>query len=224
MFEKEEDLHTKIRFKREGMILKNSSKHLLKLAIGNSKYEPILQLFTFHQTIIFSPEPKVDVLFKLLKKTPKLILMAGIVDGYLASVKHLNDWCRLRDLETARSELVSVLNIGAQRIVADLSQQQRMLVGQLDQHVAINADKASAEGQQTGDHATQQSEAGDTQTEAVQTESQPNEAGKSAETENQQTSEAGKPAQSESQQSEAEKTAQASSESTDPTNKTPGDT
>ncbi|XP_039275371.1 39S ribosomal protein L10, mitochondrial isoform X2 [Nilaparvata lugens] len=221
MFEKEEDLHTKIRFKREGMILKNSSKHLLKLAIGNSKYEPILQLFTFHQTIIFSPEPKVDVLFKLLKKTPKLILMAGIVDGYLASVKHLNDWCRLRDLETARSELVSVLNIGAQRIVADLSQQQRMLVGQLDQHVAINADKASAEGQQTGDHATQQSEAGDI---SVQTESQPNEAGKSAETENQQTSEAGKPAQSESQQSEAEKTAQASSESTDPTNKTPGDT
>lgn len=149
MFEKEEQFGINIRFKREGMILKNSSKHTLKIAIANTKYEPILQLFSLHQTIIFSAEPKVDLLLKILKKTPKLILMAGIVDGYFASVTHLNDYCRLQDLETARAELVSVLNLGAQRIFADLNQQQRLLVGQLDQHVAIHAGKsAPADSQQ----------------------------------------------------------------------------
>ncbi|RZF45488.1 hypothetical protein LSTR_LSTR017516, partial [Laodelphax striatellus] len=69
--------------------------------------------------------------------------------GYFASVTHLNDYCRLQNLETARAELVSVLNLGAQRIFADLNQQQRLLVGQLDQHVAIHAGKsAPADSQQ----------------------------------------------------------------------------
>lgn len=57
------------------MKIERHSKYTLERAFRNTRYEAILSLFVTHSAIIFSNEPKVDKLLKILKKTPEYVLM-----------------------------------------------------------------------------------------------------------------------------------------------------
>lgn len=124
-----------IRFKRDGMTIKEHGKHLQHLALKGTKYESVLHLVEVHQVTIFCKEPKVEELLKNLKKTPQIILLAAIIDGYFANVAQVDQYAKLKDISHARAQLVSVLNSAAQSIVTGLNQHQTMLVAGLDQYV-----------------------------------------------------------------------------------------
>ncbi|XP_026675859.1 39S ribosomal protein L10, mitochondrial [Diaphorina citri] len=66
----------KVVFKRVGMtMLDRYGRATIEKALTNTKYISIMPLFKVSEAIIVSPEAKVDVLLKTLKKTPQLTLM-----------------------------------------------------------------------------------------------------------------------------------------------------
>ncbi|XP_075212234.1 mitochondrial ribosomal protein L10 isoform X2 [Lycorma delicatula] len=133
----EDQFNMIIRFKRNKMVIKYDGKHTTKLALKGTKFEPVLDLFTVHQCAIFCKEPNVKALLTNLKKTPQLILLAAIVDGYYANVNQIKEYARLEDISHARAQLVSVLNSAAQSIVSGLNHHQTALVSGLDQYLNL---------------------------------------------------------------------------------------
>ncbi|CAG2064760.1 unnamed protein product [Timema podura] len=57
------------------MHLKIYGRNTLKMAVENTRYEVVLKLFESHNLVVFSAEPQVGKLLKLLKKIPQLTLL-----------------------------------------------------------------------------------------------------------------------------------------------------
>lgn len=60
------------------MDIQKYSKYTAKLALENTRFEAVLQLFVAHNVIVFCDEPKVEALLKILKKIPQYILMGKL--------------------------------------------------------------------------------------------------------------------------------------------------
>lgn len=52
-----------------------NSRTTVNMAVENTKYTNILRLFEYHTLLLCSPDIKLDVTFKLLKKMPYYILL-----------------------------------------------------------------------------------------------------------------------------------------------------
>jgi hypothetical protein len=61
--------------KRENMYLKQYGKKVVRMALEETKYEPVLTLFTSRNFMVFSQDVQVSKLMKLNRRTPQLILM-----------------------------------------------------------------------------------------------------------------------------------------------------
>lgn len=61
--------------KKQSMYLKQYGKKVVRMALENTKYEPVLTLFTSRNFMVFSEEPQVAKLLKLNRRIPQLILM-----------------------------------------------------------------------------------------------------------------------------------------------------
>nr|CAD7458907.1 unnamed protein product [Timema tahoe] len=126
-----------VALKKQDMHLKIYGRSTLKMAVENTRYEVVLKLFESHNLVVFSAEPQVGKLLKLLKKIPQLALLAGIVDGQFLSKNELVRYSALPDLQTSRAGLVTVLNSMPAQIVHNLNHHQQTLVGHLQQHLEI---------------------------------------------------------------------------------------
>lgn len=67
-----------VAFKKEAMYLKEYSKYTVKMAIENTPYITILPLFESRTVVLFSEEPKVEKLLKIIKKMPSITLMCKL--------------------------------------------------------------------------------------------------------------------------------------------------
>lgn len=124
----------KVAFHKEKMHLKAYGMSIMKKAMIGTQYEPLLPLFGSHNCIVFSEEAKIVQLFKILKKTPQLILLAGVVENRLLSKNELVDLSKLPNLTTARAQLVGVLNSVGGGLVSNLQAHQTNLCSLLDLH------------------------------------------------------------------------------------------
>lgn len=61
--------------KIEHFHIRRYGKKVIQKALVGTAYEPCLSLYVSHNEIIFSEQNKVDVLLKILKKAPQLILL-----------------------------------------------------------------------------------------------------------------------------------------------------
>jgi ribosomal protein L10 len=61
--------------KKQNMYLKQYGKKIVRMALEETKYEPVLTLFTSRNFMVFSQEPQVAKLLKLNRRIPQLILM-----------------------------------------------------------------------------------------------------------------------------------------------------
>lgn len=61
--------------KKQNMYLKQYGKKTVRMALKETKYEPVLTLFSSRNFMVFSQEPQVAKLLKLNRKMPQLILM-----------------------------------------------------------------------------------------------------------------------------------------------------
>ncbi|PSN48048.1 39S ribosomal protein L10 [Blattella germanica] len=102
--------------KKQNMYLKQYGKKVLQLAVENTKYEAVLQLFTSHNFMVLSPEQKLGKLLKLSKKMPQMVLM---------------------DLPTAQAGVVAVLESVAANLRQNLLHHQQTLVSHLEKHYEL---------------------------------------------------------------------------------------
>ncbi|BES89708.1 ribosomal protein, L10 [Nesidiocoris tenuis] len=131
---------TRVKLKKEGMTLEVYSKHTVKLAVADSPYEAILQLYVAHNAIVFSDEPKVGKLLKIMKKIPQFVVLAGMVEGRLLSVTQLENYANLGDVTSARAQLVGTLNSAGSSLISRLNQAPSSLVSRLDQYADLKKD------------------------------------------------------------------------------------
>ena len=64
-----------IMLKKQNMHLKQYGKKIVRMALEETKYEPVLTLYTSRNIIVFSEEPQVAKLLKLKKRMPQFVLM-----------------------------------------------------------------------------------------------------------------------------------------------------
>lgn len=126
--------NVKVAFHKENMHLKAYGMSIMEKAMLGNQYEPLLPLFGAKNCIVFSEEAKIAQLLKIVKKTPQLILLAGVVENRLLSKNELVDLSKLPNLTTARAQLVGVLNSVGAGLVSNLQAHQTNFCNLLDVH------------------------------------------------------------------------------------------
>lgn len=134
-----------IMLKKQNMHLKQYGKKIVRMALKETEYEPVLTLFTSRNFMVFSEEPQVAKLLKLKKRMPQFILMAGIVDDRFMNVKELERYSKMPDLQTAQAGVVAVLNSAAVRLTQNLTHHQQTLLGHLRKHVELQQESSPEE-------------------------------------------------------------------------------
>lgn len=61
--------------KKNKMHLRTYGKKIVEMATKGTRYEAVNHLFTSHQQIIFGQPENAGLMFKILKKTPQLVVM-----------------------------------------------------------------------------------------------------------------------------------------------------
>lgn len=61
--------------RKNNMYLRTYGKKIVSMATKGTRYEAVNQLFTSQQNIIFGQPENADKLFKILKKTPQMVVM-----------------------------------------------------------------------------------------------------------------------------------------------------
>ncbi|XP_026727062.1 39S ribosomal protein L10, mitochondrial [Trichoplusia ni] len=123
---------------KNDMHLRCYGKKIISMATTGTRYEAVNHLFTSHQNIIFGQPEKIVTLFKIMKKAPQLIVMAGIIQDRLMSKNELVEYSQMQNIDVARSQLCAVLDSAGSSLVRQLTQGQQTLVGHLEKHVELN--------------------------------------------------------------------------------------
>ncbi|XP_013182847.2 large ribosomal subunit protein uL10m [Amyelois transitella] len=123
--------------KKNDMHLRTYGKKIVSMATKGTRYEAVNQLFTSHQNIIFGQPDKADKMFKILKKAPQLVVMAGIIQDKFMSKNELLEFSKMPSIDMARSQLCAVLDSAGCSLVRQLNQSQQMLVSYLEKHVEL---------------------------------------------------------------------------------------
>ncbi|XP_065345935.1 large ribosomal subunit protein uL10m [Cloeon dipterum] len=119
--------------KRKGIHLQTFGKQVATRAFKGTKYEAILPLMIYHNSIAFAEKSSaVKTLMSLKKKIRHHVLIAGIVEDRLMTVSQLEKYAALPDLTMARAQLVSVLNSAGGTLVSQLNTHQQNFVSNLE--------------------------------------------------------------------------------------------
>ncbi|XP_022834372.1 39S ribosomal protein L10, mitochondrial [Spodoptera litura] len=124
---------------KNNMHLRTYGKKIVSMATTGTRYEAVNHLFTSHQNIIFGQPENVAKMFKIMKKAPQLVIMAGIIQDRLMSKNELLEYSQMQNIDVARSQLCAVLDSAGSCLVRQLTQGQQALVGHLEKHVELQS-------------------------------------------------------------------------------------
>lgn len=132
-------------FHKQGATLKTYGS-LIEFAIRDTKYRTMLQLFKTKYAIVFSSENNINELLKILRKTPKLILLAGIVENRFMSKNEIVKFSELPSLDVVRAQFATTLFSPGNTIVSNLQSHQSNFCSLLDVHAkALGESKQKTE-------------------------------------------------------------------------------
>lgn len=109
-------------------------KAVLKQALEGTKFETVLPLFEARNCIAFSPNMEINKMLKAVRRTPQLILLAGIVEDQLLSKNELTELATGPNLMQKQMQLVQLLNSVGGSVVNNLQTHQTQLSNLLDLH------------------------------------------------------------------------------------------
>uniref|UniRef100_A0A182NP25 Large ribosomal subunit protein uL10m n=1 Tax=Anopheles dirus TaxID=7168 RepID=A0A182NP25_9DIPT len=143
---KQEDMFkAQVALHRHNVSVKVYGKSIMRKAVADTRFEAILPLFEAKTAIIFSPEvQKIKQVLSVLKKTPQLVLLSGIVEGRLLSKNEFVAYAAMPDLTTVRAQFAAVLDSAGGKIVSDLQCHQSQLVNLLDAYAKNDTQTSAA--------------------------------------------------------------------------------
>lgn len=127
----EEQFNAAVAFKKQGMTLKTYSRKILRMALEDTKFEPVQPLFTTNNRFLFSPTSKVSPILKIVKKIPQLVLLAAVVENQLLTKNEFVAYSTMPDISTSLAQLVQTLNLAGSQIVNNVEFHQNELVNSL---------------------------------------------------------------------------------------------
>jgi len=138
-----------VKLRKENMYMKKLGRHTVEMALESTQYTAVLPLFSSSTVMVFCSDPKLDKLLKVTSKLHHYVLLAAIVEDRLMSVSQLKSLSQVKDITTARAQLVSLLNTVQSQMVASLIYHQSNLVGGLQQYAESGTAQTTPEPDQT---------------------------------------------------------------------------
>ena len=118
---------------RENMHYKRYGTHIVNHVIKDTRYEALAPLVSRHTSFVFSPEINITALQKIIKKSKKMFILGGILEGQVLNYDDFLKYGEM-DIVTAQLSLVQVLqNAGGLNLNRQLTHHQTTLVTRLEQ-------------------------------------------------------------------------------------------
>jgi large subunit ribosomal protein L10 len=115
------DLRSKMH--SEGARLKVTKNKLAKIALKDSKYKEISELFSGPTAIAYSDDPTSisKLLVNFSKENDKLVLLGGIINGQKIAVDNIRELASLPSLDELRAKLIALINRPASKLIQILN-------------------------------------------------------------------------------------------------------
>ena len=115
-----DDLRSEMR--KNGILFKITKNRITKLALGNSKFKKLENLFTGPTAVAFSEDPitSAKILTKFAKSNSNLKIIGGLMDEEPLSIEDVAKIATLPTLDEARAKIVGILNTPASNLVTIL--------------------------------------------------------------------------------------------------------
>lgn len=126
----------KVAMHKQNVATKYYGRKIIKAAIEDTKFHGMLPLLmqTSHNCMLFSDEWNIGAVIKVLKKQPKMILLAGSLGDRFMSRNELENYAKLPDLTTVRAQFVATLNSVGGQLTNHLQAHQSNFAYMLDAH------------------------------------------------------------------------------------------
>lgn len=125
---------------KKNFFLKAYNNETVRLAITGTKFESALPFTRSRNALILSPEPDVQAFFKLTRKIPQFVLLAGIVHGRFLSREEMQWLSTVPNIEYLQGQTCAILSSVASRTLQITSHHQNRLSLLLASHANPEAD------------------------------------------------------------------------------------
>ena len=108
--------------RKHGILFKITKNRITKLALGESKFKKLENLFSGPTAVAFSEDAiaSAKILTKFAKINPNLKIIGGIMEDEPLSVEEVEKIATLPTLSEARDKIVGILTAPAQKIMSIL--------------------------------------------------------------------------------------------------------
>ena len=115
-----DELRSKMR--EHGIIFKITKNRITKLALGDTKFKKLENLFTGPTAVVLAEDAitSAKILTKFAKSNSKLKIIGGIMEEEPLSTEDVAKIATLPTLDEARAKITGILTAGAQKIVSIL--------------------------------------------------------------------------------------------------------
>lgn len=118
-----------------GVTLKAYNKKIQRFALKDTKYANLLKLTEVPSCYLLGPPSAIPAVLKILRKTPQMILLGGIIGDRMLSKNELVNYSQLPDIQVVRAQFAATLHSAAGgQLVNNLQAHQSNLCYLLDAH------------------------------------------------------------------------------------------
>lgn len=116
----EESTDLRVKMREVGARYQVAKNRIVKLALKDTKYENIIDLFSGPTAIAVSEDPvsAPKIIFKFAKENDKLSIIGGGLDGKTLSVDEVKQLASLPSLDELRGKLVGLIKSPSQKLAS----------------------------------------------------------------------------------------------------------
>ena len=116
----EESTDLRVKMREVGARYQVAKNRIVKLALKDTKYEDIIDLFSGPTAIAISKDPvsAPKTIFKFAKENDKLSIIGGGLDGKTLSVDEVQQLASLPSLDELRGKLVGLIKSPSQKLAS----------------------------------------------------------------------------------------------------------
>lgn len=135
----------KVLLHKKNVKVKLSGKRVQAIALNGTKFENLQTLFEVSNCMLFGSASALPDVLKILRKSPKVVLLAGTIHDRILSKNELVELSNMPDLQILRAQFTATLNIAGGQILNNLQAHQSNLCYLLDAHAKQLSETTSDE-------------------------------------------------------------------------------